>query len=391
MLYRIALVAEICSAILCIHCIYGERVRPDIKTIVIFMSILAVSEAAFDLQISNGFTVVSYLLFGIYCLCRFKATIFQTIINILVYAILFVSIQFVCMFIVGLIVLRNEILRTFIVNLMVLGICMFVLPKCKLHQLCKAISKHRKFLSSVVAFMSIIIFAVLYQDKVHEKVKTEYFVLAVPAVLLLLAFAVKLDIAQHEFKNHMAAMLSAHYTYKTYEKLVSAQEEYFGKLNQENKHNDLLLVGDSILIGFLYGKIQEAEADGIDVECTVKAYIEGYAVPAHRLIEILGILFDNAVEALKELPDRNICVFVEETEDGYRFAVRNVFRYVTYGEMEKWFRLGMSDKGSGRGIGLYYAKKLCEEYKCRIGCRNVEAGGKNWIEFSLSIPKADSK
>ena len=58
-------------------------------------------------------------------------------------------------------------------------------------------------------------------------------------------------------------------------------------------------------------------------------------------------------------------------------------------EMEKWFQMGNSTKGEGRGIGLFHVKKLCEELGCEICCRDVEIEGENWIEFALKIGKAD--
>lgn len=84
---------------------------------------------------------------------------------------------------------------------------------------------------------------------------------------------------QHEFKNHIAAIFSTHYTYKTYEKLVQAQEEYCKKILDENKYNSLLLLGDKILAGYLYGKFQEAEDDGIEIDYKVASKIEKTQVP----------------------------------------------------------------------------------------------------------------
>lgn len=104
---------------------------------------------------------------------------------------------------------------------------------------------------------------------------------------------------QHEFKNHLAAILAAQYTYKSYDKLIKAQNEYCGILIQENRHHNLLLVGDRILAGFLYGKIQEIESEGINIECQIKGTFRHSVVPIHHLIEMLGIPLDNAAQAVQ--------------------------------------------------------------------------------------------
>ena len=57
---------------------------------------------------------------------------------------------------------------------------------------------------------------------------------------------------QHEYKNHLAAILATHYTYKSYDKLVKAQAKYCDRLVQENKFTSLLILGDVVLVGFLH-------------------------------------------------------------------------------------------------------------------------------------------
>ena len=46
-------------------------------------------------------------------------------------------------------------------------------------------------------------------------------------------------------------------------------------------------------------------------------------------------------------------------------------------------------KGSERGLGLYYVKKLCEEYDASVLCQYKEYSQENWIEMTLEIKKSD--
>ena len=100
---------------------------------------------------------------------------------------------------------------------------------------------------------------------------------------------------------------------------------------------------------------------------------------------MLGILFDNAVEALKGSSEKVISFEVYELSDGYEFTVKNPFRYASYDEISQWFQLEKSEKGVGRGLGLYHLKRLCEEWKCDIVCRNEEIEQSNWIVFTLKM------
>lgn len=179
-----------------------------------------------------------------------------------------------------------------------------------------------------------------------------------------------------------------HYTNKTYEELVRAQEEYLGKVAAENKYNKLLILEDSILTGFLYGKLTELEEEA---EITYKIEVESFhtVIPAYYIIQMLGILFDNAVEAVKDKQDTisRIHFEIREVGTGYEYEVRNPFPYVPYNEIEEWFVLGQSTKSIERGVGLYHLKYLCEELKCDLICRNIMVEKDNWISFVLKVKK----
>ena len=420
-LLHTAMAAEVWSTIICIHCIYGKKIRLDVRTMLVFLGILSVSEVIYHLRISNGYTMVSQLLFFIYCICEFRESVWRTVIKVVLFNLLFVAIQFMCMIIVSFFISRNEVVRTFMGNMVVLGFCGLILPRCRADRLGRISSKKKGFHLFSIAFAAMIIFAMLYVGKVEGEIPVEYFILVIPVVVFLLVFIAKWDSAQdeakcmeqevemvhnmqaqydsmltsvrmkqHELKNHIAAMFSAHYTYKTYEQLVKAQEEYCHLLLQDHKYNDLLLMGDNILAAFLYGKMREAESDGIHVDFMIKTHVGRYAVLEYHLVEMLGVLFDNAVESQKGLEKKSICIRVTEEGARYQFAVLNPFRHVGQDEVLDWFRLDKSSKGAGRGIGLYHVKQLCDENGCEISCENVERHQENWIKFTLWVDKRDS-
>ena len=191
---------------------------------------------------------------------------------------------------------------------------------------------------------------------------------------------------EHEFNNHMTAILATHYTYRTYDKLVEAQSEYCKRMLSENKYNRLVLMQDKVFAAFLYEKLTELEAQGIEVEYKYRA--EGEPGKCHistyQLIEMAGILLDNAEEAVKDKTDRRICVEMYERGDrGTSFKVRNVHEYVPYSTIQGWFEKGVSSKGTTRGLGLYHLKQLCTKNNCSICCENYEIDGENWIAFSF--------
>ena len=66
---------------------------------------------------------------------------------------------------------------------------------------------------------------------------------------------------QHEFDNHLNAILNMHLTIDNYEELVAKQSEYITENAREDdsrKYLPLLKISDKILAGFIYSKIVRA-------------------------------------------------------------------------------------------------------------------------------------
>lgn len=422
MLLHIALVMEILATFICIHCIYGRRVEIHVKMILAFLSILIVLEIINNYQLNGIFSFLVYIILFLYCKTEFKSLAVEIVISLLLYIIVLTSMQFICLSLVNIVIPQEELFRNVVGNALILAICGGILSKCGLHRLQESLHRKSKYVMAILGFMCLIVMIMLLQGKIDYEVQMQYFVLAVPAIIMLLYsiskwytaqtraekmeeeihkaeentkecenLLTKVRLRQHEFKNHIEAIFSAHYTYKTYENLVQAQEEYCKKLLDENKYNDLLLLGNNILVGYLYRKFQEAEEDGIEINYIVTAKLDKVQVPIYYVVEMLGILFDNAVEALKKSTQKIIFFEVCESRDEYEFSIRNPFHYVSYDEISGWFQFGNSEKGNGRGLGLYHLKCLCDEWQCDIICKNIEFNKNNWIVFTLKMRKADNK
>lgn len=422
MMLHVALVAEILATVICIHCIYGRKLKLDVNTVGLILSTLVVLETANYHQLDGVYSFCVYIFLFIYCMKKFKSSVIEVVISLILYIVVLTSMQFICFSLVSITVSCELYTKNAVGNMLILGICGVGLPKCGLHKLQESLCRKSKYVMVVLGFICLVIMTMLLQGKVFYEVQVQYFVLVVPAVLILLYsivkwfmaqseaermkkeidkagehtkqyenLLIKVRLRQHELKNHMAAIFSAHYTHKTYEKLVQAQEEYCKQLMDEHKYNRLLLLGDTILVGYLYGKFQEAEDDGIKIKYKVTAKIDESQVPIYHVIEMLGILFDNAVEAQKESTEKMIIFEVGELKEEYEFSIKNPYHYVSFDEISDWFQLERSEKGNGRGLGLYHLKCLCEELKCDIACRNMEMEQNNWIVFTLRIRKADNE
>lgn len=417
----IILAMEIMSMIVCIHYIYRKRAGVDAGTILLFAVLLVLLYICNYCERGGLYSYMVYVVIFFYCRLKFKSAFMKTVFHMLSMIITLTAIQFVCiLFLAGWI--SNETIRALAENGIVLCICIFVLPRSGLNEMRWNIGRKNRFLIPVFLFMCLVIMAVLAQGKIKSKIRTEYFLLAVPAILMLQLLVGKWDMAQkdiesleeekklaedmeekykglvlkakeqqHGMKNHLAAMRFMKYTGQRKKGQEQEQEDYYYRLVYENRYNILLLFENHILSGFIYEKMMEAEEQGVAVICKGATKIENMDLPVFYLVEMLGILLDNAVEAAGNEEEKNIYFFAGQRNGQYRFTVRNSSPYIPYNKILSWFQKGESSKGAGRGMGLYRLKCLCEEWGCSILCRNVEEEGKNRIEFVLKIKRADSR
>ena len=97
----------------------------------------------------------------------------------------------------------------------------------------------------------------------------------------------------------------------------------------------------------------------------------------------MGILFDNAVEALKEQGDTEMEVKLLKLDDTFIISIANVSSWKTNTEIEKFFEYGYSTKGKEHGIGLYRVNTLLKKYKASIQVENITKNDMNYLYFKV--------
>lgn len=415
---QVVYLMEVFATLACIHGIYGKKIQWDVKPIALCLSLMVIYGVANSLQYGGVYSLVAYIPVFIYCKRTFGMSMLQTLVKIIWMIILMAVVEFIGVLLVINFAAENLILRNILAALFLLIVSIVIFPKVHIDRV-DLKNKEMKMFFGIV--FGIVLF-IMFQGKIMHNINLTLFVLAIPILIILLYCLAKwsssyaevdrlkkefsianfmeekytellsdIRIKQHGFKNHITAILSAHYACKTYEGLVEIQDEYCNKLMQENRYNDLVQLGNKVLVGFLYDKFCNMEDDNITVRYKINADIVECGISTYYLIEMLGILLDNAVEAVKYDDNKTIVFVVDISDNNYLFSVRNKSENIPYSEITSWFQEGVSSKGKNRGLGLYHVKKMCQELSCSICCRNVEYEQENWIEFCLEIDKADRR
>lgn len=192
---------------------------------------------------------------------------------------------------------------------------------------------------------------------------------------------------QHEFDNHMNAILNMHVTIKDYDELVEAQSVYCRSIYEDRSHCNpaLLRISDKILAGFLYSKIISAPGY-IDIDIQVLSQEIVTSVSEHALVEIIGTLTDNAFEAATPSKNR-VEMVLDAREDKLIFMIKNQVELLTMGDISHFFEKGFSTKDNreGRGLGLYQANKIARRHNGEITVELLEQPDGQEICFRVEI------
>lgn len=360
----------------------------------------------------------------LYALLYYGESIKVTLVNYFLSAILIVSLQFLLYFpIVYLVSLNDENAR--LIQLIIAFSCMFFIWLLDrwiiLKRISKIILKKNKLLVCILILILAILGINIYQTgRVRGMMLEKYL-----QIIYFLAFTVfliyewqkskadaekkKMQLEmnalyydaydqllmlvrerQHDMKNHISAIVSMGYTIKDYDMLVARQREYCGLVLEQNEEAKLLLSTENpLVIGFVYSKLEEAKAKEIKIEHHIKLISKELFLPEYELVDMIGILMDNAIEALADIParERKISLSLAENEEGLTLTIANTSNFYEKDMTAHFFENGYSSKGKDRGIGLSKLKKLVDKWGGTITVSNELRGESNYLSFEIYIPK----
>lgn len=414
------IVAEALSVVCCLCSLYGEKFRIDKYAIFFLISDILCMEFVHFWSLNQMWSLMIYPIIALYCCLKFGLNFRAVFVNnILCVAIIgIIQASLIVFFSMVLNIKRPGEIENLFINVLVFIFVCFVIPKCNLKKMSHLLQSNEKLImvSSVVVVVSTILFLLRYKQDEGFNI-LYYIVLSVSILLIIIAvidigkhkiktkeaeaelnlyklyetsFRELIDeicARQHEFDNHINAIYSQHCLYKTYEELVAAQREYCGAVIDENHFNKILSNGNPVILSFFYSKFSEMKRKGILVTYLINIGDLKCKVPVYKMVELLGNLLKNAIEAIMNSVEQKIHVMMLEDDDKIQIEVANESEKMEEKRIKDFFKKKYSEKGDKRGYGLYNVKKICEEYDAAIMCKNDERNGENWIVFSVVINK----
>lgn len=173
---------------------------------------------------------------------------------------------------------------------------------------------------------------------------------------------------QHEFANKMLAVTSILETAKTLEEARVSIAAFTDNVRLQPHQEQLLTMEHKIVAGFLYAKLRRSEQMGIHVDMDFA--VPSYKMPCEEvdLVEVLGILLDNAFEASESGETVKLVYCLVDGQ--IRLEVSNPVSHITNEQMMQMFEVGYSTKGEKRGFGLHNLKQIAKQYNAKIILKN---------------------
>ena len=106
----------------------------------------------------------------------------------------------------------------------------------------------------------------------------------------------------------------------------------------------------------------------------------------NTLAKLIGIFYDNAIEAAAESKKRIVLLEIYELKGRVNFVISNTFKRNSI--INSQHERGISSKGKGRGNGLYFANKILNKNKWIIEKNEIID---NYYVETITVIKNTSK
>lgn len=230
-----------------------------------------------------------------------------------------------------------------------------------------------RFISDMIIVIALIIIELIFiKGKInYNKLSNEYDIL-LSNVSTFEDWIEKEQFTRHEYKNQLAVL----YSISSEKEVKNKIEEIINQnLNIKNEVvNNLKELPKGGLKGLLYYKTIVAEKNKLKITVDVSIKENGILNKLSQkntttLAKIVGILYDNAIDAAKQSRRKNLLLEIYELKDKVNIVISNTFKRNSI--LDNRFEKGVSSKGNGHGNGLYYLNKILKD--------------NNWIEEKQEI------
>ena len=380
----------------------GRDIKLQGKDFLIMIISIIIPLCIFDEKYSSIYTIVTFLVNIMMYKIIFKKEMAEVVIYTGIVMILMLLSDIIC----GIILINFfdiEKLRgiwyfRIILNVIVATVSIIIYQVLQLKKLYKYIDnklKNDNFKVMIVLTLLILVFSIimfnLYKNFKYNEYYFSNIILVIIFFIILYIFIIdktkytdlikkydnlfiyvqnfedwieKEQLNRHEFKNQLAVLRSVTKDTNTRKKIdeilkdnIEIEDEIIDQLKKLPKGG---------IKGLMYYKSAIAQKNKLNLVIDVS--INSNSALNHlnkndtqTLCKLIGIYYDNAIEAAKETRKKNILIEIYEVKNQTNIVISNTFKKAK--NFNNRNEKGISSKGKGRGNGLYFAKSLLDKNK----------------------------
>ena len=407
---------EMLALVVCLHSLNGEKLKIDVYNVGFVGIEMAFMQMIQEGIVSKGMYFVIYLMYFIYAYLKFGDSVKRTVLKCLLVTLIIGALQILVYipFSFFYYITPNESLIIMFINGAILLILFFTRNNKIFMSVVEIFAKRDWILKTSLTLCVIVLVYFMYSLKKSEVIEIDIFVLISIFMTMFLIFIYRwqkstyelnrreqeLQITnlyngvfeemiktmrnkQHDFKNQIDAIYSSHLKAESMEELIEIQKKYCDNVLYQNRFSKVLsCTKNSILAGFIYTKFVEAENNGIEIQYEI-SYRDSNEIVIYDLVDIVGILLDNAIEAVTSTEVSKKIVFELSDAEGINLLVKNPVVNILNSEIQKFFERGYSTKEGERGIGLNKLMELQQKYKYDVYTHIENDNSMEWIVFNI--------
>lgn len=425
MIERIYLLFEIISTLLILWVLHGSKKKPGIYTIIyVCLELIIVSMVA-EGFISSEYTLIAYVGIAIVDFIEFDDTLKESIIYMIIDCIIMFGLQVLGVLAYSVAFHCDEInlTETMVINFVLLLFCIISFRKLKIHSYIADFLGLKHIADVVIAILVVLLFLFVENRSNQIFVDWDLLVFLVLFSFVTILVCVKLirerfqknqymerlqeyekynqvykelisDIRhrQHDFDNHLQAFYSIGMSCDSIEEVRKEQCKYLNELQKQNKSYRLLKENvSSVLTAFLYIKFNEMEKQGVSVNYRIAIDQFDKCVPFPDIVELVGNLLDNAMEATKKTEYGKIYYYMEEGNDYINIIIENPYDWIDGERFDVYLRDGKSSNGNKRGFGLTNASRIIDRYQGLLEVKFDYREKIKIIRFTITLPLKKEK
>lgn len=148
------------------------------------------------------------------------------------------------------------------------------------------------------------------------------------------------------------------------------------------------IIKSPAIAGFILGKINEAQEQTVTLTLNPSSFLPDLKMDScvHQIIQILGNLLDNAIDATRKQQTKLITLSISYEIEGHVLIIEVIDSGcgIQTTDVSNLFKKGFSTKGESRGYGLYAISRIVADHEGLIDIKNnEEIGATVYIELPL--------